>query len=192
MSGTITAPSLFPESLFEDIAVTAPPTEGIKYAGSKLKLLPQILRLAKKVNPRTVFDGFAGTTRVAQAFAQMGCRVISNDVAIWSQTFATCYLLNPHPRQHYTQLLAHLNALPGQDGWFTGHYGGDSGGPGSSLQDGFKKPWQKHNTRKLDAIREEIERLALDEYEKAVALTSLILTNGRRVHTSGCCCKCRA
>src|SRR5262249_20184701 len=34
-------------------------TEGIKYAGSKLKLLPQILRLAKKAEPQTVFDGFS-------------------------------------------------------------------------------------------------------------------------------------
>ena len=33
-------------------------TEGIKYAGSKLKLLPHILRLAQKVQPQTVFDGF--------------------------------------------------------------------------------------------------------------------------------------
>jgi adenine-specific DNA-methyltransferase len=175
LSRTVTAPSLFPASLFEDIAVAAPPTEGIKYAGSKLKLLPYILQLAKKVSPRIVFDGFAGTTRVSQAFAQSGCQVIANDVAVWSQVFATCYLLNPHPRQHYVQLLAHLNALPEKDGWFTEHYGGESNGPGSAWQDGFKKPWQKHNTRKLDAIREEIERLALDRYEKAVALTSLIL-----------------
>ncbi len=38
-----------------------------------------------------------------------------------------------------------------------------------------KKPWQKHNTRRLDAIRIEIDRLGLSEIEKAVALTSLIL-----------------
>jgi len=38
-----------------------------------------------------------------------------------------------------------------------------------------KRPWQKHNTRKLDAIREEIDRLNLDADDKAVALTSLIL-----------------
>ena len=36
-------------SLFSDIVVDAPETEGIKYAGSKLKLLPQILELAKKL-----------------------------------------------------------------------------------------------------------------------------------------------
>jgi adenine-specific DNA-methyltransferase len=39
--------------------------------------------------------------------------------------------------------------------------------------DGLKKPWQRHNTLKLDAIREEIERL--ENHEKAVALASLIL-----------------
>jgi adenine-specific DNA-methyltransferase len=175
MSETISAPSVSPLPLLKEIAFDAPPTEGIKYAGSKLKLLPHILRLAKKVNPKTIFDGFSGTTRVAQAFAQVGCRVIANDIAVWSKTFATCYLLNPHPQQHYTGLIAHLNALPGKDGWFTEHYGGDGQNPCSGQEDGFKKPWQKHNTRKLDAIREEIERLSLDHYEKAVALTSLIL-----------------
>lgn len=39
----------------------------------------------------------------------------------------------------------------------------------------MKKPWQIHNTRRLDAIREEIERLQLGEVEKAVTLASLIL-----------------
>jgi adenine-specific DNA-methyltransferase len=41
--------------------------------------------------------------------------------------------------------------------------------------DGLKKPWQLHNTMKLDAIREEIDALGLNEVEKSVALTSLIL-----------------
>ena len=35
-------------SLFGDCLIDAPVTEGIKYAGSKLKLLPKILELAKK------------------------------------------------------------------------------------------------------------------------------------------------
>jgi hypothetical protein len=61
------AHGISPLSSPEDIALDAPPTEGIKYAGSKLKLLPHILRLAKKVNPRSIFDGFSGTTRVSQA-----------------------------------------------------------------------------------------------------------------------------
>jgi adenine-specific DNA-methyltransferase len=150
--------------------LNAPETEGIKYAGSKLKLLPHILQLAQRVKPRTVFDGFSGTTRVSQAFARSGYRVIANDIAVWSRVFGDCYLSSPFPRDHYTELIDHLNALPGRHGWFTEHYGGDVNG-----SNGLKKPWQRHNTLKLDAIREEIERLSLSADEKAVALTSLIL-----------------
>jgi len=139
-------------------------TEGIKYAGSKLRLLPHILRLVKKVEPQTVLDGFSGTTRVSQALAKSGYRVIANDIAVWSRVFGECYLLSPHPREHYSKLIEHLNALPEREGWFTEHYG---------AADGLKKPWQRHNTLKLDAIREEIEKL--DHDEKSVAMTSLIL-----------------
>lgn len=162
-------------SLFPDIVADYPHTEGIKYAGSKLRLLPYILQLARKVNPRTVFDGFSGTTRVSQALAQMGCKVIANDLAVWSRTFALCYLKNKRPVAYYQEIIDHLNALPGKNGWFTEHYGGLPNG-GTSLQsDGLKKPWQVHNTQKLDAIRDEISRLQLSEVETAVLLTSLIL-----------------
>src|ERR1700752_542523 len=146
--------------------MTAPQTEGIKYAGSKLKLLPHILQLAQKVNPQSVFDGFAGTTRVSQAFARSGYRVVANDIAVWSKVFADCYLLGPFSREHYQTLIDHLNALPGQHGWFTEYYGGVNG---------MKRPWQQNKTLQLDGIREEIERLTLSRHEKAVALTSLIL-----------------
>jgi adenine-specific DNA-methyltransferase len=161
--------------MFDDIVVDAPRTEGIKYAGSKLKLLPYILQLVRKVRPRTVLDGFSGTTRVAQALAQSGYRVVANDLAVWSEIFGRCYLLNRHPASHYQPLLDHLNALPGRDGWFTEHYGGDPNEGCSVGPDGLKKPWQKPNTRKLDAIRDEIDRLQLSEVERAVLLSSLML-----------------
>ncbi len=162
-------------SLFPDLIFNFPATEGIKYAGSKLKLLPYILQLAHKVKPKTVFDGFAGTTRVSQAFAQSAYRVVSNDVSVWSKTFALCYLKNKRSENFYQKIINHLNDLSEKDGWFTENYGGAASGKNSSDADGFKKPWQIHNTRKLDAIREEIECLDLNETEKAVILTALIL-----------------
>ncbi|MDC3958613.1 DNA adenine methylase [Polyangium jinanense] len=161
-------------ALFDDIIVEAPKTEGIKYAGSKQKLLPHIIALAKKVRPRTVLDGFAGTTRVSQAFAQNGYLVIANDVSVWSEVFGQCYLLNERPQSHYVPLIEHLNNLPPEDGWFTENYGGDPGDGTSVGVDGLKKPWQRHNTRRLDAIRNEIDRLSLTPVERAVLLTSLI------------------
>jgi adenine-specific DNA-methyltransferase len=157
------------------LAFEFPATEGIKYAGSKLKLLPYILQLAHKVKPKSVFDGFAGTTRVSQAFAQIGYKVVSNDISVWSKVFGLCYLKNKKDKKHYQKIINHLNALPEKDGWFTENYGGLPNGKNSSETDGFKKPWQIQNTRKLDAIREEIDCLNLDEVEKSVVLTSLIL-----------------
>ena len=162
-------------SLFDDLVLEAPATEGIKYAGSKLRLIPHILQLARKVSAKTVLDGFSGTTRVSQAFAKLGYTVICNDIAVWSEIFGTCYLLNKKKREAYQPLIAHLNSLPPVDGWFTEHYGGHPNGGCAIQRDGRKRPWQVHNTRKLDAIRQEIEALGLDTVDKAIALTSLIL-----------------
>ncbi|MBI5053983.1 MAG: DNA adenine methylase [Chloroflexi bacterium] len=162
-------------SLFPDLVLDSPDTEGIKYAGSKLRLLPYILQLAQKVKPVSIFDGFAGTTRVSQAFARVGYKVISNDIAVWSKVFGLCYLKNKKGKAYYQEIVDRLNALPGKDGWFTENYGGFQNGDASSRLDGLKKPWQVHNTRKLDAIREEIDKLNLGEIEKSVILTSLIL-----------------
>lgn len=152
-----------------------PKTEGIKYAGSKLKLLPHILELAAKTKSKTVLDGFAGTTRVSQAFAQSGYKVVSNDVSVWSKTFANCYLKNEKDKHYYKEIIEHLNNLPSKNEWFTQHYGGLPDEKSSKSLDGLKKPFQIHNTQKLDAIRDEIENLDLNEIEKSVLLTSLIL-----------------
>ena len=165
--------------LFGDIVVDVPHTEGIKYAGSKLKLLPHILQMVEKVKAKTVLDGFSGTTRVSQALARRGYTVVCNDIAAWSKVFGTCYLINKKKREAYQSLIDHLNAVPPVDGWFTQHYGGQPNDGCAIQRDGRKKPWQIHNTRKLDAIRQEIEVLALDPVAKAVALTSLMLALDR-------------
>lgn len=163
----------------------APPTEGIKYAGSKLKILPYILRLARRAGARTALDGFSGTTRVSQALAKIGCSVVCNDAAVWSEVFGQCYLLSRKPAQEYQPLIQRLNARPPVDGWFTQHYGGPPNGGCAVQPDGRKKPWQIHNTRKLDAIRQEIAELRLDPIDQAVALTSLMLALDRVDSTLG-------
>lgn len=160
---------------FEDLVLNAPTTQGIKYAGSKLRIIPHILRLTRKIEAKSVLDGFSGTTRVSQAFAKCGYSVICNDIAEWSKVFATCYLLNGKGRDEYQYLIDHLNSVPPRDGWFTEHYGGLPNEGCAVQEDGHKKPWQIHNTRKLDAVRQEIELLELDDVERAVAITSLIL-----------------
>lgn len=162
-------------SLFGNTVLDTPETQGIKYAGSKLKLIPHILSLFDDIRVNTVFDGFSGTTRVSQALAKSGFKVTSNDISEWSYVFGLCYLKNQKKASEYKDIIDHLNSVEGYDGWFTENYGGNDF-LGSAIQlDGTKKPWQIHNTRKLDAIRDEIDILSLPEIDKAVVLTSLIL-----------------
>ncbi len=142
-------------------------TEGIKYAGSKLKIIPYITEILSELKDvKTVLDGFSGTTRVSQAFGQLGYDTTANDISVWSEVFATCYLKSTKSDKFYQEIIDHLNNIKGYDGWFTENYGGEE------LQ--IKRPFQAKNTRKLDAIRDEIDNLNLIWEDKCVLLTSLI------------------
>ena len=149
-------------------------TEGIKYTGSKREIIPILLEQMRPLGVRTVFDGFSGTTRVAQALKKDGYIVFANDVAVWSKVFGDCYLLNKKPASYYQPIIDHLNKLPGKRGWFSEHYGGEPNGGSAVHSDGKKRMWQLHNTMKLDAIRDEIENVVDGEVQKSVLLTSLI------------------
>lgn len=154
-------------NLFNELVTITPKTEGIKYAGSKLKILPYIIKIISELHGiKNVLDGFSGSTRVSQALAQLEYKTTSSDIAIWSEVFATCYLKSKNTDAFYQEIIDHLNNLEGYDGWYTEHYGAEL--------TGTKRPFQIKNTRKLDAIREEIEKLNLEWEDKCVILTSLI------------------
>jgi adenine-specific DNA-methyltransferase len=153
-------------------------TQGIRYTGSKKEIIPSILDIIKDLGVKNTLDGFAGTTRVAQAFKNNGYNVDVNDLSSYSQVFGNCYIVNNKPKDYYKDKINYLNSLQGYEGWYTTNYGGtvtkNSGG--NAIQsDGKKRPWQKHNTMKLDAIRDQIDVISDDEIEKSVLLTSLIL-----------------
>ena len=144
-----------------------PKTYGIKYAGSKLKIIPNIVSLISELKDvKTVLDGFSGTTRVSQALAQLGYHTTASDISVWSDVVAHCFLKSSKKDSFYQEIIDHLNALKGYDGWYTEYYGSD-------LIEA-KRPFQAKNTRRLDAIRDEIENLNLEWADKSVLLTSLI------------------
>lgn len=143
-------------------------TQGIKYTGSKLKLIPYILKAIEEFPVDSVLDGFSGTTRVSQALAQQGYTVTSADISVWSQVFGKCYLKTNKPKEFYKPYIDELNALEGKTGWFTQSYSIEYGNLA-------KAPFQTRNLQKLDAIREKIEEYQLEDIDKAVLLTSLIL-----------------
>lgn len=151
--------------LFGDFVI--PQTEGIKYTGSKLKLIPYIMEEFRQLEVHDVLDAFSGTTRVSQAFAQLGYDTTSNDISEWSEVFGNCYLKSKKPDSYYKEIIDELNGLEGYKGWFSEYYGG--------CDELGKRPFQLHNTMKLDAIRDKIEELHLEWVDKCVLLTSLIL-----------------
>lgn len=150
-------------SIFKSV----PQTEGIKYAGSKLKIIPHIIDIIKGLEIHSALDAFSGTTRVAQAFSQLGFDTSANDIAEYSRIFGHCYLLSQKPNSFYQKFIDELNSLKGTFGWFSQHYGGEG--------EAGKQPFQLKNTMKLDAMREKIDEFGLDFTDKAVLLTSLIL-----------------
>jgi len=153
--------------LLKQLQLSVPKTEGIKYAGSKLKILPYIIDIISELKVNNVLDGFSGSTRVSQAFAQLGYNTTSCDISVWSETMATAYILNKREPKHYHSIIDHLNGIKGYKGWFSEHYGG-------SDKNTEKRPFQLKNTKKLDGVRDEIDKMKLDPLEKAVALTALI------------------
>lgn len=178
-------------------SVFVPATEGVKYAGSKLKLLPHIIPMVCGLRDvETILDGFSGSTRVSQAFYQTGrFRVVSNDISAWSEVFARCYLQADRSADYYQGLINRLNGLEGREGWFTATYSpsivvderlarAEVGGKAM-----VKQPFQRKNLLRLDAIREEIAAWRasgeIDHTTESVLLTSLMLALDRVDSTIG-------
>jgi adenine-specific DNA-methyltransferase len=152
----------------------------IKYIGSKRTLVPRILAYAKAIRERTgaasFCDMFTGTTRVAQALKRAHFQVTANDLASYSEVLATAYIeadAELHRGPLTAAKIGHLNALRGRDGYFTQTFCVDS------------RYFQPGNGRRIDAIREEIERISADRVERAILLTSLLEAADRVDSTTG-------
>ena len=149
----------------------------IKYIGSKRTLVPHIVNVASALpGVRTVADLFTGTTRVAQALKQRGFHVTANDLATYSEVLAQAYVEQDAARAdvpRLRELLAHLNALPGRRGYFTETFCERS------------RYFQPRNGERVDAIRQEIDRVADGALERAILLTSLLEAADRVDSTTG-------
>lgn len=143
---------------------------------SKKEILPYIRNMIKDLKICTVLDWCAWTTRVWQFFNNNKYTVCSNDLNIWSESFWKTFLLNKtENKKTYQDKIDYLNSLKGYNGYYTETYWGIDNN-GLSIQNDWKKRlWQIHNTKKLDAIRDEIEKIAESDLEKQTLLTSLIL-----------------
>ena len=157
-----------------------PPTQGIKYIGSKLKThlasprtrqksqCQNNSRRLRRHNPRLTSTR---KTRFIPSSAMMLPRGQKSSAPATSSTRNRETHINPSLT---TSTPCSLLTAGSQNTT------ADTPTRATAVQaDGLKKPWQLHNTRKLDAIRQEIEHLSLDPVDKSVALTSLILALDR-------------
>ena len=147
----------------------------IKYIGSKRLLTPLIQRVAAMLPVRTACDLFAGTTRVGQALREAGIEVLSNDTASYSEVFGHAYIEagGDLDRDLVRDTIAHLGTLPPRRGYVTRVFCEQA------------RYFHPDNGMRIDAIREEIDRLALDRLERSVLLTSLIEAADRVDSTVG-------
>lgn len=164
-------------------------TEGIKYIGSKNRLMAYIIDTVLAFNNvSTVFDGFSGTTRVGQALRRNNYVVYSNDLSDYSYTFGKCFLEVSDPKLiiKAKNIIDYLNTIKGHEGFITKHYSGGS----SSIKNGevIKNDimfWQKKNTLKADAIRKEIDNYRSNTCLYYILLTSLIFALDKVDNTVG-------
>lgn len=148
----------------------------IKYIGSKRLLVPRIVQVARALPGVTsALDLFSGTARVGHALKREGLRVTANDHLAYAATLARCYVEADadRVRGRAEALLAELAALPGRPGYFTETF---------CERSRYVHP---RNGERIDAIRERIESLALEEPLRSVVLVALMEAADRVDSTTG-------
>jgi adenine-specific DNA-methyltransferase len=148
----------------------------IKYLGSKRRLVPVLARICSAARANTALDLFTGTTRVAQAFKQLGVEVTAVDTARYSEVFARCYVetdATAVDKDDLRDALAHLASLRGEPGYFTDTF---------CVRSRFFQPF---NGARVDAIRNALDRDYAGSALYALLLTSLIEAADRVDSTTG-------
>jgi len=151
----------------------------IKYLGSKRTLVPRIAQLlgvlAQHAGARSVIDLFSGTSRVGHALKAQGFQVHSNDHNAYAATLACCYVQADREsiERDAIKLIAELNALPGEAGYFTETFCEKS------------RFFHPKNGARVDAMREAITRKQLEPELEAVLLVSLMEAADRVDSTTG-------
>jgi len=159
----------------------------IRYSGSKDKILPKIYNILEPYTIKTALDGFSGSGRVSHFFKSNGYETTSNDLAPYSKVLSETFLLAGDNKKEIVDIINHLNSLTPYDGWFTENYGGEYNN-GSTIQksDGLKRPFYIDVTRKLDVIRDEIDKIyPKDCVNKSILITSLLIALDSRCNDMG-------
>ncbi|HCJ67610.1 MAG TPA: DNA methyltransferase, partial [Elusimicrobia bacterium] len=145
-----------------------------RYLGNKYKLLGFIEDIvAEKCNGIKSFcDIFAGTGVVGERFNKPEIKIISNDFLFTNYVCLKAFLSTNSPIQNIADKIDILNSLKtDQDNYFSKYFGNTY--------------FSLENSRKIGAIREEIEKIAETEEEKNILICSLIYAVDKVANTVG-------
>ncbi len=150
----------------------------IKYLGSKRRLVPALTLLAEVSGARTALDLFCGTTRVAQAWKELGIEVTAVDRTRFAHALARCYVAtdpvaDPTLVERTAAAVDQLNALPGRPGYVTATF---------CEQARYFRP---ENGARIDAVRDAIEHDYAGSDLWPVLITSLLEAADRVDSTTG-------
>ena len=148
----------------------------IKYLGSKRLLTGSITAaMGDLSNGDRVLDLFSGTSRVGQALKQRGFMVSANDHNEYAHTIARCYIQADARLLHdaVESILGTLEGTPPCPGWFTRTYCEEA------------RFFHPDNGAKIEAIRNRIEEMTLEEPIRSVVLVSLMEAADRVDSTTG-------
>ena len=148
----------------------------IKYIGSKRRLVPVLGDLLTRSGARTALDLFTGTTRVAQEWKRRGAHVTAVDSARYSAVLAECFIATDAGQVDVgalNEVFARLNELPGVDGYVTETFSRNA------------RYFQEPNARRIDAVRDAIERDFAGHPWRPVLLAGLLLAADRVDSTTG-------
>jgi len=158
----------------------------IRYTGGKSKMLPKITQIISDLNIKTALDGFSGSGTVSNHFKSLGFQTTSNDLAPYAKVLSETFLLAKDNKKELNEVINHLNSLTPYDGWFTENYGGEYNNGSTVQTDSTRRPFYVDVTRKLDAVRDELDKLYPNEsVDKSVLLTSLLLALDPRCNDMG-------
>lgn len=149
----------------------------IKYIGSKRALVERIVDLTRTLLPDggRVCDLFSGGARVGHALKADGFQVQANDHNAYAHVLATTLVQADAVRwrEPAERLIAELNAVAPETGWFTRTYCEGA------------RFFHPDNGARIDAVRERIAALSLEPELEAIAITSLIHAADKVDSTAG-------
>jgi len=156
-------------------------TKGVRYLGSKNKILPLIVQVIEglDVEEKTMIDVFTGTTRVAQGFKDRDWYLTTSDLSWASEAYASAFICSGD-NSHLQKYIDELNELEGVEGWLTKNYCDVIADKG-----GVVRVWKPKNGKKADAIRDRIEELDISRQEKMCLIASLIFALDKIDNTVG-------